>query len=131
MIATGRAHKRPSRSRICPQTPMHPVASPAQRSVSPARLAAFVLWATISLGLGLTAASLVAVQGTGAWLHLLPLLALGVLAALLTVDLLETHHERFTFSFGIAAIMTAVAVAPLAAPFVAAVSAAVTIIRTR
>ena len=73
----------------------------------------------------------VAIQRDARWLDVLPFLVLSLLAALPTVQLLETQRERFSFSFQIVPIMAAIAVVPYAAPLIGLLSAAVHVLRSR
>src|SRR5216683_2564360 len=83
------------------------------------RLASIVLWGTVSGGLAAIAVGGLALVQTRAWLDVLPFVALAIVADLLTVDLLETRQDRFSFSFAIAVIMLATMVNPVLAPLVA------------
>ncbi|HEY3057822.1 MAG TPA: EAL domain-containing protein [Chloroflexota bacterium] len=94
-------------------------------------LALLVLWATIGGGFAVSLFSVLAVVHQAAWWDVLPYLVLGIVAALPTVQLLESQRERFSFSFGIAAVMAAVAVVPYAAPLIGLCSAIVFVVRSR
>jgi diguanylate cyclase (GGDEF)-like protein/PAS domain S-box-containing protein len=83
-----------------------------------AGLAAVVLWATVGGGLiGIVVGGLALFQSR-AWADVLPFVGMALVADLLTVDLLETRQDRFSFSFAIAVIMLAVTVNPYLAPLV-------------
>ena len=81
-----------------------------------ARLAPVVLWTIVAGGFGIALLSALAIQRDARWLDVLPFLVLSLVAALPTVQLLETQRERFSFSFQIVPIMAAIAVVPYAAP---------------
>src|SRR5712691_11291225 len=99
-----------------------------RRCIAPARLAPIVMWTTIGGGGAVAVASALAVESRAAWWDVLPFMILGLLSALPTVQLMESQRERFTFSFGIAAVMAAVAVVPYAAPLVGFTSAIVHVV---
>jgi diguanylate cyclase (GGDEF)-like protein/PAS domain S-box-containing protein len=84
-----------------------------------AGLASIVLWGTVSGGLAAIAFGGLALLESRAWLDVLPFVALAIVADLLTVDLLETRQDRFSFSFAIAVIMLAVMINPVLSPLVA------------
>src|SRR5260370_3716467 len=82
-------------------------------------LASIVLWGTVCGGLAAIAVAALALLESHAWLDVLPFVALAIVADLLTVDLLESRQDRFSFSFAIAVIMLAVMVNPVLAPLAA------------
>jgi diguanylate cyclase (GGDEF)-like protein/PAS domain S-box-containing protein len=96
-----------------------------------ARLASIVLWGIVVAGLCTVLASLIALIQTSAWVNVLPYVALAVFADLLTVELMDTQHERFTFSLSIAVVIAAVVVNPSTAALVGLAEAAVHVARAR
>ncbi|HEV7665102.1 MAG TPA: EAL domain-containing protein [Chloroflexota bacterium] len=95
------------------------------------RLAATVLWSTVVGGLAAVAVGLLALYQYGTWTDVLPFVALAVLADLLTVDLVDSQTERFTFSLSIAVMLTAVVIHPATAPLVGLAEAAVHVARSK
>jgi diguanylate cyclase (GGDEF)-like protein/PAS domain S-box-containing protein len=83
-----------------------------------AGLASIVLWGTVVGGLVAVAVSGQALFQSRAWADVLPYIALVLVADLLTVDLVESRQDRFSFSFSIAVLLLAVTVNPLVAPLV-------------
>src|SRR5437588_11334605 len=81
-----------------------------------AGLASIVLWGTVCGGLAAIAVAALALLESHAWLDVLPFVGLAIVADLLTVDLLESRQDRFSFSFAIAVIMLAAMVDPVGAP---------------
>jgi diguanylate cyclase (GGDEF)-like protein/putative nucleotidyltransferase with HDIG domain len=100
---------------------------PAARS----RWAPVLLWTTISAGMVAAVASLAAMAWLDAWLMLLPLLALAVLAEFLEVRVYETNQERMSFSFTIGVTLAAVALHPFGAPLVSLTAALVHLVAAR
>ena len=83
-----------------------------------ARLSDIVLWGTIVGGLVVVSISSVVLTQSGAWAQLVPFVVLAVLADRLGVDLIESRHQRLSFSFSIAVMLLAAAVNPPLAPLV-------------
>jgi diguanylate cyclase (GGDEF)-like protein/PAS domain S-box-containing protein len=90
-----------------------------------------VLWSTVVAGLCAVFVSLLALGQTRAWGEVLPYVVLVWFAGLLTVELLDTRHERFSFSLSIAVVMLAITVNPLLAPLVGLADSVFHIVRTR
>jgi diguanylate cyclase (GGDEF)-like protein/PAS domain S-box-containing protein len=77
-----------------------------------------VLGSTVAGGLVVVLLSLAALIRSGEWTSVLPFIALAVIADFLTVELIESKHERLSFSFSIAVMLMAAAVNPALAPLV-------------
>ena len=79
-------------------------------------LADVVLWGTIAGGLAVVLIGSIALPRTGAWAELVPFMILAILADRLGVDLIESRHQKLSFSFSIAVMLLAASVNPPLAP---------------
>ncbi len=103
----------------------------AQAKVGNPPVSAFVLWATIILGVCIAALSVFTMWRTGSWLLLLPFLALAVASEFFPVQLYNANREKMTVTLTDAVVMAMVTVQPFAAPLVNVAGALVHIIARR
>ena len=96
-----------------------------------ARLSDFVLFGTIAGGLVVVLLGAIALGQTGAWWSVLPFAVLAIVTDVLGVDLIESQHERLSFSFSIAVLMAAAAVNPSVAPLIGLVDGAAHTVRSK
>jgi len=122
-------------SEALPSVPRLVVAAPVAAARAPAptptnRRASITLWSTIALGLLAFALSLPTLLLNQNPALLALLLALGVGADLITIQVFESEQQHFSLSFGIVAAMIAVTAMPAAAPLVTVAAAVVHVLRS-
>jgi PAS domain S-box-containing protein len=105
---------------------------PADRE-RPRRLtiAPLAMWVFIALGAVAIAGSLAATWRTASPLPVLALIALGIGAEFIQVQIYEADQQRLSLSFTIAVVLAAVVVEPVAAPLVSLAAAVVHVVGRR